>query len=200
MSGAIIPRERALYIAVVGVGLVGKEFMRQVLASRYPVELVGICNSRRMLLASGSPSAAPINPSTWKDSLASSTTPVNLSAVRDTLAHLVKDGKRAVLVDNTANEDVALAYPQFLDAGVHVVTPNKKAFSGEGSDYLRLIGAEQQQAGGVERGRFLNESTVGAGLPIISTMKDLVETGDQVCSRSPFCGGRSIADHGACNR
>lgn len=195
MSGAIIPRERALHIAVVGVGLVGKEFMRQVLASRYPVELVGICNSRHMLLASGSPSAAPINPSTWKDSLASSTTPVNLSAVRDTLAHLVKDGKRAVLVDNTANEDVALAYPQFLDAGVHVVTPNKKAFSGEGSDYLRLIGAEgagQQQAGGVERGRFLNESTVGAGLPIISTMKDLVETGDQVCPRSPFCGVRLV--------
>lgn len=177
MSGAIIPRERALYIAVVGVGLVGKEFMRQVLASRYPVELVGICNSRRMLLASGPTSSAPINPSTWKDSLASSTTPVNLSALRDTLAHLVKDGKRAVLVDNTANEDVALAYPQFLDAGVHVVTPNKKAFSGEGSDYLRLIG----EAGGVlERGRVLNESTVGAGLPIISTMKDLVETGDQV--------------------
>lgn len=186
MTSTLIPREKALHIAVVGVGLVGKEFMRQLLASRYPVELVGICNSRHMLLASGSPSSpsgAYINPSTWKDSLASSTTPVNLSALRDTLGRLVQNGKRAVLVDNTASEDVALTYPQFLDAGVHVVTPNKKAFSGEATYYLQLISGG---TGGVERGRFLNESTVGAGLPIISTMKDLVETGDKVCFGSPL--------------
>ncbi|KAL4071449.1 homoserine dehydrogenase-domain-containing protein [Scleroderma yunnanense] len=181
MSGSIIPREKALHIAVVGVGLVGKEFMRQLLASRYPVEFVGLCNSKHMLLASSTSSTRSINPSTWKESLASASTPVNLGVLRDTLAQLVKDGKRAVLVDNTASEDVARTYPQFLDAGVHVVTPNKKAFSGEGSYYLRLIsGASEEGGANVERGRFLNESTVGAGLPIISTLKDLIETGDEV--------------------
>ncbi|KAG6337003.1 hypothetical protein ID866_2104 [Astraeus odoratus] len=182
MSVPAIPREKALHIAVVGVGLVGKELMNQLRDSRFPFTLVGLCNSKRMLLASG---ASCINHSRWQDSLASSSTPVNLGVLRDSLAKLVKEGKRAVLVDNTASEDVALTYPQFLDAGVHVVTPNKKAFSGEGSYYLRLIGDAKSEGdvgdqGHVERGKFLNEATVGAGLPIISTLKDLVETGDKV--------------------
>jgi homoserine dehydrogenase len=59
---------------------------------------------------------------------------------------------------------------------VNVVTPNKKAFSSRLDLYERILAAS------LEAGtRFLNEATVGAGLPIISTLKDLVATGDKVC-------------------
>ena len=91
------------------------------------------------------------------------------------LAALVRPGQEVVLVDNTSSNDVAALYPEFLKFGVHVVTPNKKAFSSDLTLYERILAA------GLESGaRFLNEATVGAGLPIISTLKDLVATGDKV--------------------
>lgn len=180
MNCCTIPRQKALHVAIVGVGLVGKEVMSQIIASRYPFALVGLCNSKRMVLNSGSGSGPQcFEPSRWEDLLAASSTPVDLAILRNALAQLAKDGKRAVLVDNTASENIASTYPQFLDAGVHVVTPNKKAFSGEGDYYLRLIGSGCEP-GVPQRGRFLNESTVGAGLPIVSTLRDLVETGDKI--------------------
>jgi len=80
-----------------------------------------------------------------------------------------------VLVDNTSSEDVARLYPYFLSKGVNVVTPNKKAFSSELALYDEIVAASLKTGA-----RFYNESTVGAGLPIISTIKDLVATGDKV--------------------
>lgn len=80
-----------------------------------------------------------------------------------------------VLVDNTSSEYVARLYPFFLSKGVNIVTPNKKAFSSELSLYEEIVAASLQTGA-----RFYNESTVGAGLPIISTIKDLVATGDKV--------------------
>ncbi|KAI6019804.1 homoserine dehydrogenase-domain-containing protein [Pisolithus orientalis] len=180
MSCPTVPIHKALHVAVVGVGLVGREFMSQMIASRYPFVLTGLCNSKRMILNGSRSDDQCFNPSRWEDALAASNTPVDLAILRDALAQFVKEGKRAVLVDNTASEDIALTYPQFLDAGVHVVTPNKKAFSGEQDYYLRLIGQGGGATAPVVRGRFLNESTVGAGLPIVSTLRDLVETGDKI--------------------
>jgi hypothetical protein len=60
---------------------------------------------------------------------------------------------------------------------VHVVTPNKKAFSGSQDLYDRIVAASRE--GGA---KFLHEATVGAGLPVLSTLKDLVGTGDKVRS------------------
>ena len=80
-----------------------------------------------------------------------------------------------VLVDNTSSEDVARLYPFFLSEGVNIVTPNKKAFSSELALYEEIVAASLKTGA-----RFYNESTVGAGLPIISTIKDLVATGDKV--------------------
>jgi len=87
----------------------------------------------------------------------------------------VKPDQRVVLVDNTSSEEVAALYPAFLGAGIDVITPNKKAYSSSLKLYDAII--EGSNEGG---GRFLNESTVGAGLPIISTLKDLIATGDEV--------------------
>lgn len=84
-----------------------------------------------------------------------------------------------MLVDNTSNQDVAEAYPTFLRRGISVVTPNKKAFSGGfglWEDMFNAAHSPRNPSGGL----VYHESSVGAGLPVISSLKDLVETGDQV--------------------
>lgn len=84
---------------------------------------------------------------------------------------------RAILVDNTSNQELANAYPAFLAKGISIVTPNKKAFSadiGLWEDIFSAVDSSQR------RTVIYHESSVGAGLPVISTLKDLVMTGDQV--------------------
>jgi hypothetical protein len=93
------------------------------------------------------------------------------------LPTLVRADNAVVFVDNTASVSVAETYPALLRAGVHVITPNKKAFSGSQNLYDQIVAASRE--GGA---KFLHEATVGAGLPVISTLKDLVGTGDKVRS------------------
>ncbi len=82
---------------------------------------------------------------------------------------------QVVLVDNTSSDTIAQLYPRFLSAGINVITPNKKAFSSDLSLYEDIL-----KSGMSSGAKFYNESTVGAGLPVISTLKDLVTTGDIV--------------------
>jgi aspartokinase/homoserine dehydrogenase 1 len=82
-----------------------------------------------------------------------------------------------VLIDCTASSDVAKHYAQWLAAGIHVVTPNKKANSAPLVEYRALH--EARRAGG---SHYLYEATVGAGLPVIQTLRDLRETGDDITS------------------
>ncbi|KIK98592.1 hypothetical protein PAXRUDRAFT_133875 [Paxillus rubicundulus Ve08.2h10] len=174
--------EKAIHVAVVGLGGVGKELMKQLIELPYPINIAAISNSRKMLLFTDGTTS--FNSSQWATALDAADAPdTNLDVLRDALGALAKrNTNKAVLVDNTSSEVVANAYPKFLDAGIHVVTPNKKAFSGDLSLYKRLIGGSGGSGGtGLPRGVFYNESTVGAGLPIISTLKDLVDTGDKAC-------------------
>jgi homoserine dehydrogenase len=90
----------------------------------------------------------------------------------------VKAPGKVVLVDNTSSQDVADAYPDFLEKGISIVTPNKKAFSGSYTLWQSIFAAASNGTG--SGGYIYHESSVGAGLPVISTLKDLVETGDEV--------------------
>ncbi|OAX38262.1 aspartate kinase homoserine dehydrogenase [Rhizopogon vinicolor AM-OR11-026] len=134
-------------------------------------QLVAVSSSKRMLISTKDTCLKPV---AWKDALNASETPVDFSAVQSTLRELAEQGETAVFIDNTSSQAVAEMYPGLLDAGIAVVTPNKKAFSGEVALYQGIVLAD------AKRGKYLYESTVGAGLPIISTLKDLVETGDKV--------------------
>lgn len=81
-------------------------------------------------------------------------------------------------MDNTSNQEIADAYPTFLKKGISIVTPNKKAFSGSYDLWQQIFNAASNGNG--IGGYIYHESSVGAGLPVISTLKDLVETGDEV--------------------
>ncbi|KAF8146928.1 homoserine dehydrogenase-domain-containing protein [Mycena galopus ATCC 62051] len=161
-----------IYVAVVGVGLVGSEFINQLLSIRAsPFHLVSLTSTTRTIFNLTHPIS-----SSWKSDLASSADRPDLSKLTQQLSALVSPTQKVALIDNTSSEDVAALYPTWLSAGISVITPNKKAFSGDIGLYEELVAASAKTGGG----RFLNEATVGAGLPVIGTLKDLVATGDKI--------------------
>lgn len=170
-------QNRPLLVAVVGVGLVGSEFIRQLLSipAPSPFRLISLSSSSRILFASKESPITADKTSEWKSLLASSAVRPDLKQLTAQLSALVKDSERVALVDNTSSEEIASLYPTWLKAGIHVVTPNKKAFSGEKELYESILRAAKESGA-----RFLNESTVGAGLPIIAPLKELLATGDKV--------------------
>ncbi|TFK48968.1 aspartate kinase homoserine dehydrogenase [Heliocybe sulcata] len=171
---SLAPSNQTIRVAVIGVGLVGAEFVDQLLAlaTPNPFRIVSLSSSKNALLGlDGLSFTEGWRSDLWK----SGKKPGSFADLAKELSKLVVPNQKVVLVDNTANEAVAASYPLFLKAGINVITPNKKAFSGD----LRLYD-EILSASAASGARFLNESTVGAGLPIISTLKDLVMTGDTV--------------------
>lgn len=167
-----------IHVAIVGVGLVGSELIHQLLSipqNVSPFRLISLSSSTRYTFDS----TKPIQPTDdWKSALKTSTEKADLLALTGRLHSLVQANERVALVDNTSSDAVAALYPLWLEKGIHVITPNKKAFSGDVDLYNTII--QNSRASGA---RYLNESTVGAGLPVINTLKELVGTGDKVSNQ-----------------
>ncbi|WP_426732207.1 bifunctional aspartate kinase/homoserine dehydrogenase I [Myxococcus faecalis] len=160
---------------VAGVGSVGAELMRQVRqqaphlrAQGVDLRVCAIANSRHALIE---PGGVPLGE--WKERLEASRDPASLESFREQ-ARAKRPG-RPIFVDCTSSEDVALAYPSLLAAGLHVVTANKKANAGRMAHHraIRETASRHQR-------RFLYETNVGAALPVIDTLKNMLRTGDQV--------------------
>jgi bifunctional aspartokinase / homoserine dehydrogenase 1 len=172
-------------VGVIGPGTVGRVFLEQLAAQskqlreqfQLDLRLRGVMASRRMLL--GDPSIAP---GEWRSALESRGTAADLAAF---VEHVRVDYlPHTVLVDCTASAAVAAHYADWLTAGIHVVTPNKQANSGPLEYYRRL-----QQARRAGASHYLYEATVGAGLPIVHTLRDLGQTGDEVTSIEGILSG-----------
>lgn len=185
----------AIQLALLGPGLVGSEVLRQLyhymttalspvaaahhLKSVYPeIHVVAVANSRRMILSSATAPLLLDLAQDWPNLLKTSTEGVPLNL--DTLAsHFKQRPWPTIIVDCTSSQELALLYPQWLKQGWHVVTPNKKAFSGD-LGLWREISKLTVRRPGVAYPLCLHEATVGAGLPVISTLKDLMMTGDRI--------------------
>ncbi|KAI5122110.1 hypothetical protein M0805_002232 [Coniferiporia weirii] len=164
---------KPILVAVIGIGLVGAELVNQILSlPNGKFKIVSLSSSKATLFVAD---GLTVTLADWRPIFQQSATPTILSALSGELHELVKAGNKVVLVDNTSADNVAKMYPHFLAAGVNVVTPNKKAFSADQTLFEEIVKASENSGA-----RYLNESTVGAGLPIISTLKDLVATGDIV--------------------
>jgi homoserine dehydrogenase len=176
----------SLNVAVVGIGLVGCEFLSQLAAyasrsnqqQHRPIRLIYISSSTR---AVSSAVASGLSLTSWESELAASSQKPDLSTLPQHLLSLGATdndkGKnsRTVLVDNTSSDEVAALYPSFLRSGVNIVTPNKKAFSSSLKLYKEILQAAEEGDT-----KFRGESTVGAGLPVVQTLNDLVDTGDKI--------------------
>ncbi|EEU38430.1 uncharacterized protein NECHADRAFT_55300 [Fusarium vanettenii 77-13-4] len=98
-----------------------------------------------------------------------------LPTVPQTIEYLANAPGKVIVVDNTSSQAVAEAYPSFLARGFSIVTPNKKAFSGSWKLWQDIFAAE-----GTAGSMVYHECSVGAALPIISTLKELIATGDEI--------------------
>ena len=162
-------------LGLIGPGAVGSVLLDQ-LASQaarltrdfhIDLRLRAVMTSRAMAL---SDSAIPLD--AWRDAIKDGQSPDMLRFEDHVNAeHL----PHAVILDCSASDEVAEQYPRWLSAGIHVVTPNKRANSGPLDLYEELH--EARRAAG---SHYLYEATVGAGLPIIQTLRDLRETGDEI--------------------
>jgi aspartokinase/homoserine dehydrogenase 1 len=130
----------------------------------------GILGSKRMVLAE-----TGIAVEHWRREYEQRGVPANLDRF---IEHVHVDYlPHSVVIDCTASADIAGRYAAWLGAGMHVVTPNKKANSADLVYYRALH--EARRAGGAH---YLYEATVGAGLPVVHTLRDLRETGDEITS------------------
>ncbi len=172
---------QTLSVGIVGPGQVGRALIAQLDAARARLErdanlvlrVRAIADSRRMLLAERE---IPLDG--WREALGGAKDAVDLAAFAEHVRapHL----PHAVIVDASASDTVASHYPAWLAAGIHVVTPNKQAGAGPIERWRALQGANA---------RFRYEATVGAGLPIITTLRDLVDTGDDVLAIEGMLSG-----------
>jgi aspartokinase/homoserine dehydrogenase 1 len=165
----------AIDVFMVGCGVVGSELLEQINrqqkslnAQNISLKVYGIANSKGMSF-----DAEGINLSNWSTVVgqnAQALTAENLKAFVDD-NNLINP----VLVDCTSNEALAMSYVEYLAAGFHVVTPNKKSNTDSWEYYQEL----RRTAQSTNR-RFLYETTVGAGLPVIDTFQSLVKAGDEL--------------------
>ncbi len=167
---------QTISIGVIGPGLIGGTFLDQLktqmetLKQEFKIDLRvrGILNSKAMVLSGKGRSLE-----NWRDSVKGSSLPSDLEKF---VAHVQSDHfPHTAIVDCTASAELAANYPCWLERGIHIITANKKANTGTMEFYrtLRAISRARNR-------HYLYETTVGAGLPIISTLRDLVRTGDQV--------------------
>ena len=172
-------------LGVIGPGTVGKVLLDQLasqverLKQNFNLDLRvrGIMGSTRMLLADGG-----IELANWRERLKRDGVDADPEAFAD-FVH-AEFLPHAAMIDCTASSEVAGRYRDWLAAGMHVVTPNKKANSSDLAYYRSL--REARRAAGTH---YLYEATVGAGLPVITTVRDLRETGDEIVSIEGILSG-----------
>ena len=174
-----------LNLFICGTGTVGDQLIRQ-LAAQNPVlrakrglnlNLVGVGGRRKATY-----DVAGIDPADYRATLDQSNEPGGIERMVNRILEL--NVFNAVFVDCTASPDVAAHYRTLLEHNVHVVTANKVAASGPYEDYAALKDTARRR--GV---KFLFETNVGAGLPIIGTIGDLIASGDRIKSIEAVLSG-----------
>lgn len=164
-----------LDIFVVGIGGVGGELVDQIqrqqakLAEKgIVIRVCGLANSKGLLLDGN---GLPLEH--WRDRMNGATEGFSLARLISLVQrnHIINP----VLVDCTSSKSVADQYAEFLSAGFHVVTPNKKANTASMAYYHQL-----RNSAALSRRKFLYETTVGAGLPVIENLQNLISAGDEL--------------------
>jgi aspartokinase/homoserine dehydrogenase 1 len=164
-----------LSIGLIGPGTVGRVLLAQIATQidrlrelNLDLRVRGIATSKRMLLEETS-----VDLRRWSERMAEAGEPLNLEKF---INHVQADYvPHTVVIDCTASAAVADQYQDWLARGIHIVTPNKKANSGT-LPYYRALQDAKRDAGT----HYLYEATVGAGLPVIQTLRDLRGTGDDI--------------------
>lgn len=171
----IFGKPKVVHLALIGHGNVGSTLIEQILDSAYDIltrkridlKIIAICNSKKMVLNKSG------FRSDWRQKINYSNTETNIQDI----IHYAKDHnlENLVLVDNTASKDFVKNYTEFVDNGFDIVSSNKIFNTSSISDYrdFRNILAKNNK-------KYLYETNVGAGLPLIDTIKLLHLSGENI--------------------
>ncbi|MFZ2780842.1 MAG: bifunctional aspartate kinase/homoserine dehydrogenase I [Rectinemataceae bacterium] len=166
---------RSVKIFLAGTGLIGGTLLAQLSAQRSTllarhsirIDLSGLVNRHRMAI-----SESGIDPAKWRDALADGE-PNDMSAFVARMKSMNLPG--TIFCDCTASDDLPEFYEGILHAAIAIVTPNKRANAGPVERYRALTGYAREN--GIP---YRYETTVGAGLPVIAPLQDLVSSGDGI--------------------
>lgn len=167
---------KVLNIFLVGTGLIGsalarmmnEQFAKLATENLLEVSVIAVANSTRMLFNEDG-----LTLSSCIADMKQTGESMNLHAFVDRMIAVNKPN--SIFVDCTSSEEVTECYGQILEANISIVTPNKKANSGSYGKYKQLKSIAFRR--GV---KFFYETNVGAGLPVINTLNDLLLSGDRV--------------------
>jgi len=176
LHNAFFTKRRVLNLIVAGKGLIGTELIAQLKATRQvflnekgvELRVISILDSKKMLFEPDG-----IHLPSWKESLVHSTISSNIHQ----LLKLIKTNNiiNTVFIDCTASEQISDAYLQLMENRISVVAANKIANTKPMKVYERL-----KQTANQYKVHFLYETNAGAGLPIIDTIRNLKDTGDEI--------------------
>ncbi len=175
---------KTLNLFIVGVGNVGRILLDQIQQQQQhlydhlflKVNVVGLSNSRKMLF-----SEEGIDLSHWQEALSKAADKDSEGWFQTILDLNVQN---SIFIDITANNEVAHSYDRYLRKSIAIIACNKIACSSEFSKYIQLKELSKKY-----NAPFLFETNVGAGLPIINTLNNLINSGDKVSSIKAVLSG-----------
>ena len=171
--------KRVFSIGVIGIGVVGGELLDQVqqnvkkISDKFncDLDIKAIGSSKNMLL-----SDQPIDLNDWRRKMNGCDTKFNLDDFVQHIKRFSKNG-HTLIIDCTSSEMVSSNYKNWIEESINIITPNKKALSAK-QEYYDSIKTASMHTGS----HCLYETTVAAGLPVIASVKSLIETGDIIYS------------------
>jgi len=175
-EGFFLSHYKELHLYVAGLGKVGSILLAQVRnqqekllkSQRLKINVIGISNSKKMLIVQDG-----INLKKYREDLAQSGEKADIDLFIQKMMYL--NLRNSVFIDCTASEDIAAHYKNIMESYISVVAANKIACSSEFPVYKELKRTARDK-----NVKFIYETNVGAGLPIISTLNDLIKSGDKI--------------------
>jgi aspartokinase/homoserine dehydrogenase 1 len=175
-EGFFLSKYKTIHLFILGVGNVGAQLMEQIKtaqqkflqAGSLDIKVCGMANSKQMIL-----DASGISLNAWEADLKQKGIGLNLRLYAERMQEF--NLRNSILIDVTASDDTSMIYMEALSHNIHVVTANKVAASSSFDFYKQL-----KETSAKHTVKFLNETNVGAGLPVIKTIRDLVLTGDRI--------------------
>ena len=171
-----LKKKKRVNLFLVGPGVVGSALLNIISEQleyfkgklNVDVNLIGLANSKKMILKKSG-----INASNWKNEISKCRTKTDLGKFLSTMIEM--NLNNTILVDSTASNLISSNYKEILSSGISIATPNKVANSEKYASYL-----EVREAASKGNSEFRYETNVGAALPIIETLKDLINNGDEL--------------------
>jgi len=171
-----LSEKKRMNLFIIGTGNVGGTLIAQIAAQKQylyenenvDIHVIGLANSRKMYFNENG-----IDLDNWHNALDQKGTTMKADQF---IQHIVEMNMRnSVFVDNTASESIADLYEGILRKNISIVTPNKIACSSRYDNYKKLKRTAKEF-----KSKFYYETNVGAGLPVITTLNDLIKSGDKI--------------------